>query len=316
MAAPSSTPTATIPNTPESTSTITPTPTPGPNMENLPDEWINKIDHIETMIGMDGNERIVAIEKLSEADIAAGMKEAKLRVLQWNSQNKEWVPYVPQVGWAGWGPINNNEYKYNSLWDEDIVLPDRKTLKEPLKLSDGTMVPMGYLGDIYFDDEDPNYIAFFQGYILYMDKKLPLGDWDKNLAPMVYLGIPLSTGDWQIYVTVQRDPGADLTIALEYLSMSDFGKTLFDTKLERTTPSISTYKLLTNMLKYGQALVGEPIIQGIAIDPNEHSYLYDSKAKINFIESLQKEQPVNIVNISHDFDVAIIPQSMWDILSQ
>lgn len=212
-AAPTTIPTNTPTPTAESTATSTTVPRATeitPSMENLPADWQDKIDRVETMKNMDGSERIVAIQKGENPNEAS-----KLRALQWNPANKERINYIPQVGWAGWGfDINGESSPY---WAENVEIPETSALGEPQSLINGTKLPMGYLGRIYMtkDLEKGQYFKFFQGYIL------DIGD-DGTL----YMDVPLDSGDWQIYVTVEPDRPdiSAFSMELESLLLSDFGK--------------------------------------------------------------------------------------------
>jgi hypothetical protein len=287
-------------------------------MENLPAEWKDKIDRVETMTNMDGSTtRVVAIEKLSDEDIAAGKTESRLRVLQWDEKAKGWVSYIPQVGWAGYGPITSDGHVYTSLWDEGLVLPDMETLKEPLKLADGNEVPMGYLGKVYMtEDKQGDYVAFAQGYILDVRKCPPLGEGDKLEHALVYVGIPLEIGDWEVYVAVQQDYGVDIVLSLETLEMSDFGKFVNDTKVRPAKPGISLSKLRAVLIEHGQSLVGEPIIMGLSVVVDRHDDYVDALDQEGFITALQNNEPSDLAKIRGDFSTVILPQSMWAILSQ
>jgi hypothetical protein len=166
------------------------------------------------------------------------------------------------------------------------------------------------------EDKQAEYIDFFQGYILEMKNAPKLYAGDATVDAMTYLGIPLETGDWEVYVSVQQDGGSDMSIALETLSLSDFGKNIFDTQLDRTKPGISTQKLRENLAKYGESLVGEPIIQGVYVVDDRHNDLIDADDQAGFIKSLQDCDPGDFTKIMGEFSPAIVPQAMWAILSQ
>lgn len=127
---------------PTATETQAPTEVVVPSMENLPAEWQGKIDRVETMTNMDGTTtRVVAIEKLSDEDIAAG-KTPVLRTLEWNGS--EWVSYVPQVGLVG---QKNGYWDYYAKSDELSGVELQKITAESIFGKDGQEIKLGLVAD-------------------------------------------------------------------------------------------------------------------------------------------------------------------------
>ncbi len=310
--------TATLPapsQTPEPT--VTPTATLSPTIDpltTLPVEWQGKIDHIETLD--DG--RTVAVEKSTDPN-----EPAVLRVLQLDPETKEWLDYVPTIGWAGQGEWESpSEGLLKSRWKEDeLQVIGGDSLLPPLKLTDGTELPMGELGTIYFCNSDRNgyRFTFFQGYVL------DVGFTQSNSpnAPdvlTVYAGIPLKTGDWQIYVTTYPDqPNAIANLfLLETLQASDLDgtKDLGQVSLSGPRSTNTMHAMYTYLVDHGGELVGQPIIMGIQFNPDDKNDFnsYDqNQAKTRFTKALEQNTPTNIAEINQVFfSPSIIPTALWE----
>jgi hypothetical protein len=270
-------------------------------MENLPAEWADKIDRVETMKNTDGTERIVAIQKSADPD-----KESRLRALQWDTGAGEWAPYEPQVGRAGWGfDINGESRPY---WANDLVIPEASALGEPLSLADGTELPMGYLGRIYMtkDMERGVYYEFSQGYIL--DVRA-----DSAGQAVLYTAFPLASGDWQVYVTLEPNvPMSALCMQLESLAQDDFGKYYMDAQLTDAGPIFSMSRLGAYFLSHRDELVGKAIIQGVTVNPNRSSAHDSLPDKQKFVSAVvDGGNPVDVESIQGTFDPLIIPAELW-----
>lgn len=268
-ATPTPLPTSTVAPLPSAPPTITPTQVE-PSMANLPEEWVDRIEHIETMTEKDGKTtRVVAIEKLTEEDIASGKTEARLRVLQWDADAEEWINYQPQIGWAGWGDKSTDYLGIPTLWNEGIQIPHRSSFTEHLHYKNGSTVPIGYIGTMYYGgdrSESGVRAEYYQGYILeIVDVNTGvLGSEMKDL--IVYTGFPLEEGDWIILVTElpDLDIGMDESAILDSLELpSGFGG--FLPLIEK--PQITFSELYAYFSKHGDELEGQPIIQGIGLDP-------------------------------------------------
>jgi len=108
-------------------------------MENLPAEWVEKIDHVETLA--DG--RIVAVAKLTDAEIAAGLKP-QVRELQWDDAKGEWIPYVPQVGLVG----TQMEYWDRTAKSDELSGVELQAITaEPIYGKDGQEIKPGLVAD-------------------------------------------------------------------------------------------------------------------------------------------------------------------------
>ncbi len=268
-----------------------------PSMENLPAEWQGKIDRVETMKNMDGTERIVAILKGEDPN-----EESKLRTLQWDG--KEWVSYVPQVGWAGWGPVDS----YTSYWDKEaLIMPDRESLTQ-LTLSDGTKLPWGELGTIFMSKKMENglSITFAQGVILDIVEAPPRGEGDTTKPVAVYTGFPLKNGDWQVYVSVQRDFSDKSTgdvVKLSTLTLSDFGKYAGETQLSGVSRLMTDSEMRSWLQDHSEEMVGQSIIQGIITDPSIPTLTGPDigSARFNFVNGLKSGEVCDIANISTEF---------------
>lgn len=308
--APTATATATATKAPTSTPTevvIT------PSMENLPAEWQGKIDHIETMTNMDGKtQRVVAVEALTDEDKAAGKTEAKLRVLQWDG--KEWVDYVPQVGWAGWGGISD----VPSFWEDELKPPDRSFLESPLTFKDGTKVPWGYLGPIYFDTIDPSSgsFSFYQAYIMEVKQAVfPDGEGMELVG-----AVPLESGDWQVIITIaynQKDTQLPNIFSLDTLSLSDFGKNIMGAAVFNQRRS-TTYEHVYEYIKaHPEDFLYRPMILGVTIDPRDKGTDYDTlnsyDQKVALFNTLQiSDNPGKYPTIQFTFQPVIISDELWN----
>lgn len=297
-------PTVTV--TPPPTATATPEPTKvSPSMENLPVEWADRIDRIETMTDMDGNERTVAIQKSKDPD-----KDSKLRALQWDAGTGEWVEYQPQIGWVGWGGWGSGDNEVKSLWDEDIQLPERDTLAEPLRFADGTELPIGYLGNLYNSgdrSENGPRREYFQGYVLKVAETHSGLEATESGEVAIYTGLPLSTGDWMVYVSVVMNWNVRVegSMVLESLSsLSDFGG--YSGLMDR--PTVMYADLFSYMLRHGSELVGQPIIQGVGLNPADKN----NPPRDELVKSIKSGELPTAFMEPIGFDMSIMPESWWD----
>lgn len=313
-------PTTTATNASTATATETPTPTEvvvTPSMENLPAEWQGKIDHIETMMNMDGKtQRVVAVEALTDEDKAAGKTEAKLRVLQWDG--KEWVSYVPQVGWAGYGDRSIDGTKLVSYWDTDLQLPDRSVLESPLTLKDGTKVPWGYLGPIYFDTIDPasGSFSFYQAYIMEVKQMT----FPEHEAMELVGAVPLKSGDWQVIITMawdQENTQFPNVFSLDTLSLSDFGKNIMGAAVFNQRRSASYEQVYEYIKAHPDEFLHKPMILGVTVDPRDKGTDYDTcnsyDQKVALFHSLQaSDNPGEFPAIEPSFQPVIISDELWN----
>lgn len=188
---------AAIPATATATATATTEPTPteatAPSMENLPAEWQGRIDRVETMRAMDGTERIVAIQKLTDEDIAAGKTEAKLRTLQWDAETKGWVDYVPQVGLVAGGASWWSDVEVDNLPVSEILA---RMNKETITGKDGQEIPPGVVGSF------SNYTLICGDVVevFYYHSESGYTNIDQVIA------VPLTTGDIELIYVAGGSP--------------------------------------------------------------------------------------------------------------
>jgi hypothetical protein len=267
----------------------------GPSLDSIPAEWREKIDHVETMTNMDGKTtKTVAIEKLTQEERAAGKTEAKLRVLQWDPATKEWSPYVPQVGWAGWGEhLMSNGTLIESEWDDvTLTLPDRDTLPVPLTGKDGKPLPMGEVGVIYGAEgmPDDNKRLIIQGYTLAI--------MDYGSGATVYQGVPLESGDWQVILYgVANQSGTPMSLYRLSSISAGFKGTSMDISREAGFSDAQIYSWL---VANKASLEGQPLVTMVSVMRG-----IDDPQVSSFVESQQLDQallggenPVNLPHIS------------------
>ncbi len=182
--------------------TLTPMPTEAaPSMENLPAEWAGRIDRVETMTEMDGvTTRTVAIEKLSDEDLAAG-KEAQLRTLQWDADAGEWVEYVPQVGL-----ISPAEDRWNNVGVDNLPVSELLDLMSNDKVygRDGQEIVPGVVGN--FSD-----YTLLCGDVVetYLN---PKANGNTNIDQVI--AVPLVTGDIELIYVAGGSPTRSATVPL------------------------------------------------------------------------------------------------------
>lgn len=272
-------------------------------MENLPAEWADKIDRIEVMTEMDGRtQRTVAIQKSGDPDA-----EPRLRALQWDADAGEWVGYAPKVGWAGWGEVVvDGKVVSPSRWNENIQLPDMGVLAEPLRLADGTELQIGYLGEIYSTvdkSDNASRKSYFQGYIL------DIVSIDQSC--IVYNGILLNSGDWQVFVSVYWEDSGEFTrdsMTLENLSLYNFGKYRFENGMPLPLPSMTTSQICSYFSHNRNELIGQPIIQGIMLDPSRNIGLDTYESRKEFVDNLRGgDQPMDTESILESNPSLILP---------
>jgi hypothetical protein len=234
----------------------------------MPEEWAGKIDRIETILDSQGKERVVAIAKPTGLG-----KEAKLRVLQWDKEKKDWVKYqfdrfYPMDVTAFWKNIKLEELPRYSL-DEVVRIHYNNDEKQ-------SEIPWGYLGSVADSKPDPgvgkNFDVvqdFYSGVFLGKSSPLP----GNPTISLIFFEVPNIVGDRRVLIYYAADDCryAATTFTLESLSENFSGKTEKEAGLISAIFNLRGCTFMKMFKNTPNVLEKRQVIVVVRRDPSMHS---------------------------------------------